>query len=165
MARLEQARLRDAWTALRVHPPRFALACYLAELVDRLAPEAAAAREARELFAAVLGALRLVASRDPDPRLRALIELRVLAALGLRPELRRCVRCTRDVGASADRLRAAPTLLFHVGEGGPVCPACTRAGESGAVLHRGTVRAREQGLELPMDRCWRASCASTSASS
>ena len=92
LARLEQGRLLDSFPALRARPVRFALACYLVELVDRLAPEGAGGREARQLFEAVLGALRAIGERAPDARLRVLLELRVLAALGLRPEFARCVR-------------------------------------------------------------------------
>lgn len=147
MARLEQARLIDAWTELRTHPRRFALACHLVELVDRIAPEGAGGSEARELYAVTLAALRVVAERDPDPRLRALLELRVLAAAGLRPELLRCVRCGRDA-----LVGAAGTVAFHVGEGGPLCNACTRDDTIALAVHPGTLRALEQGLRLPVER-------------
>lgn len=156
MGRLEQAKLVDAFDLLRTRPARFALACYLAELVDRLAPEGAGGADARELYAVVLGAFRVVAARAPDARLRALLELRVLAALGLRPELRCCVRCGReiDVGALAAPAAAIP---FHVAEGGPLCRTCTtgpRALDHAGVVavHLGTLRALEQGLRLPLDR-------------
>ncbi|RIL06962.1 MAG: DNA repair protein RecO [Proteobacteria bacterium] len=152
MARLEQARLLDAWTPLRRHPARFALACYLAELVDRLATEGTGGREARDLFAAVLGALRAAASREPTPRMRALLELRVLAAIGLEPELRRCVRCGRDADASGAAAGESAKVAFHVAEGGPLCVGCTAVGDPCMTLHRGTLRALEQGLRLPFDR-------------
>src|SRR5690606_41360487 len=80
MARLEQARLLDPFPALRADPARFALACYAAELVDRLAPEGVGGREAERLFAALLGVLDAVATGPPDARLRVLIEVRLLAA-------------------------------------------------------------------------------------
>jgi DNA repair protein RecO (recombination protein O) len=147
MARLEQARLVDAWEPLRRHAKRFALACHLAELVDRLAPEAVGGREARVLFDTTLAAFRAAAARDPDARLRALLELRVLAAVGLGPELRRCVRCGRDAGSEA-----TDTVAFHVGEGGPVCSRCARAEDATIALHPGTLRALEQGMRLPFDR-------------
>jgi len=43
LARLEQATLIEAFTPLRREPARFGLACYLLELLDRLAPEKLAA--------------------------------------------------------------------------------------------------------------------------
>jgi len=81
-------------------------------------------------------------------RLRALLELRVLAALGLCPELRRCVRCGRDVDLGATSCAVA----FHVAEGGPLCPRCVHPTDAVLPLQRGTLRALEQGLRLPFDR-------------
>ena len=150
MARLEQARLLDAFDRLRTRPARFALACYLAELVDRLAPEGARrSRRARALRGRRSARSRAVAARDPDARLRALLELRVLAALGLRPELRRCVRCGRDVEAARD----APRGRRSTSRRAVRCVAPARRGADGVVaVHLGTLRALEQGLRLPLDR-------------
>jgi len=132
LARLEQARLVDSFPALRASPARFALACYLVELLDRLAPEGAAGREARALFALASGALATVAGRPADARLRVLLELRALGALGLRPELARCVRCGRSLtGAAASE----GAVAFHVGEGGPHCGDCTRSGDAALPVH------------------------------
>jgi DNA repair protein RecO (recombination protein O) len=78
-----------------------------------------------------------------------LLVLRVLAALGLRPELRRCVRCGRDVEAGRD---APAALSFHVAEGGPLCRACAGGADGVVAVHLGTLRALEQGLRLPQDR-------------
>jgi len=147
MARLEQAKLLDVFAPLRRHPKRFALACHLAELIDRLAPEAVGGRDARELFGTALAVFGAAAARDPDARLRALLELRVLGAVGLTPELRSCVRCGRDAVAAA-----AETVAFHVGEGGPVCPTCGRVEDVTLALHPGTLRALAQGMQLPIDR-------------
>lgn len=141
MARLEQARLLDPGAALRADPARFALACYVAELVDRLAPEGAGGAEARHLFEAALGALHAIAAGRPDARLRVLLEVRLLRALGLAPELGRCVRCARALAPGAP-------VLFHVAEGGALCAACARAGDAAVPVGLGTLRALEQSLRL-----------------
>jgi DNA repair protein RecO (recombination protein O) len=141
MARLEQARLLDPGAALRADPARFTLACYVAELVDRLAPEGAGGPEARRLFEATLGALRAIAASRPDARLRVLLEVRLLRALGLAPELGRCVRCGRALEAGAP-------VLFHVAEGGALCAACARPGDAAVPVGLGTLRALEQSLRL-----------------
>lgn len=143
MARLEQARLHEPFAGLRSEPGRFGLACYVAELVDRLAPEGAGGPEARRLFATVLAALRAILDGRPDARLRVLLELRLLAALGLAPELRQCVRC-------GSALAAGPPVGFHVGEGGPSCGACTRPGDAVIAVGLGTLRALEQSLRLDL---------------
>jgi DNA repair protein RecO (recombination protein O) len=150
LMRLEQARLIDPFLKLRARASRFALACYLLELVDRLAPEGEGQEEARRLFGFALGVLRVLEASRPDARLRTLLELRTLAALGLKPELSRCVRCGRGPGAGAQ-------VAFHVPEGGPVCPACRGQDEGLVLIHLGTLRSLEQGLRLPLERIDRVS--------
>jgi DNA repair protein RecO (recombination protein O) len=150
MARLDQATLIRSFPGLRAEAPRFALGCYLLELLDRLAPEGAARGDARRLFAFALAALE-AAARDPlDARLRTLLELRALDALGLRPELRRCVRCAEEPASAAP---GQPTRIgFHVGEGGPLCARCA-AGTSGLLpIQLGTLRALERALRLPPEQ-------------
>ncbi len=147
MARLEQATLIEAFTPLRREPARFALACYLLELLGRLAPEGGARAEGRRLFGFALAALHAVTTLQRiDTSLRTLLELRALDALGLCPELRACVRC----GASLDA--RVGEVAFHVPDGGPVCGGCARDGESPLRVHLGTLRALEQGLRFDLDR-------------
>ena len=143
MARLAQARLLGVFPALREDPPRVALGCYLLELLDRLAPEGGVRDDMRRLFAFVLEALQWVEARPPDLARRTILELRVLDALGLRPELRDCVRCRRPVSGEAE-------IAFHVAEGGPLCGACALAQGSLLGVHMGTLRALEQGLSLDL---------------
>ncbi|HVH05874.1 MAG TPA: DNA repair protein RecO [Myxococcota bacterium] len=145
LARLEHARLLDAFVGLRADARRFALGCFLLELLDRLAPEGAARRDAERLFGFAVDALAALETARPDRRTHALLELQALAALGLRPELRRCVRCGREI-------EGARAIAFHVPEGGPVCAACSRAGDAGVPVHLGTLRALEHGADLPLDR-------------
>lgn len=149
MARLEHARLRRTWSTLREQPTRFALACYLLEMLDRLAPEGGAPDERRRLFAFTLGALDLLEAAAPDARQRTLLELRALAAVGLQPELRRCVRCGRPVVEQRGGGASGP-VGFHVAEGGPCCPACARPGEVLLPVHAGTLRALEQSLHFEL---------------
>ncbi len=141
MARLEQAVLIESFTPLRCDPSRFALGCYLLELLDRLAPEGGIRSDTRRLFAFALQALRTLSRQSPDARLRTLLELRALDALGLRPELSRCVRCSREV-------TGPQPIGFHVSDGGPVCAACAVSLTGLLRVHAGTLRALEQGLRL-----------------
>ena len=145
LARLDQASLIDPFIAMRSESARFALGCYLLELFDRLAPERGVRTDMQRLFSFALGALRMVAERAPDLRLRTLIELRALDALGLRPELSRCVRC-----GSAPAGRSP--IGFHVAEGGVVCDPCCAQIDGIQRVHPGTLRALEQGLRLDLDR-------------
>ncbi|CAG0962966.1 DNA repair protein RecO [Myxococcaceae bacterium] len=142
MARLEQAALVSASHEIRRDAARYAVACYLIELLDRLAPEGGARADARRLFSFALSALAALEARRPDARIRALLELRALDALGLRPELDACVRCGGGLGAGGVR--------FHVGEGGPLCAPCRQGVPEGATvaISLGTLRTLAQGLRF-----------------
>lgn len=142
MARLEHAALEGVYPSLRTEPPRFALGCYLLELLDRLAPGGGAAADLRRLFDFAVGAFAALERTPPDLRLRTLLELRALDALGLRPELRRCVRCGEPA--------AGPEVGFHVPDGGPLCDPCRRPGEPLLPVALGTLRALERGLHLEL---------------
>jgi len=144
MARLEQARLVRTFDALRTRPKSFALGCYLLELLDRLAPEGGAPVELARLFRFALEALATLERHEPDTRLRTLLELCALDALGLRPELRRCVRCGRDV--------TGPAVGFSVPDGGPVCGGCAAGATDLLPIHLGTLRALEQSMRLGLAR-------------
>jgi DNA repair protein RecO (recombination protein O) len=145
LSRLDQAELLRSFAPLRVNPARFALGCYLLELLDRLAPEGGSPQDMRRLFAFALSALETVSTRRPDAQLRTLLELRTLAALGLRPELRNCVRCGRAVDSGGE-------VGFHVAEGGPVCGPCAARLTGLLRVHLGTLRALERGPGLGSER-------------
>jgi DNA repair protein RecO (recombination protein O) len=145
LARLDQASLIDPFLAMRSETARFALGCYLLELFDRLAPERGVRADMRRLFSFALGALRMVAERTPNLRLRTLIELRALDALGLRPEFSRCVRCGSTPAGRGP-------IGFHVAEGGVVCDPCGAKLAGISRVHPGTLRALEQGLRLDFER-------------
>jgi DNA repair protein RecO (recombination protein O) len=98
----------------------------------------------RRLFRFALAALRAAATRTPDARLRVFIELRALEALGLRPELRRCVRC-------GVRLDGAAQIDFHVADGGTLCRPCAAPLDGLLRVHAGTLRALEQGLRFDFE--------------
>lgn len=149
MARLDAATLLRNYDALRCDPSRFALGCFLLELLDRLAPEDGARADTRRLFRFALGSLEVISQRPVDAGMRTLLELRALEALGLRPELSRCVRC----GGAA--VRGGARVGFHVGDGGVVCSQCGREGEALLVVHAGTLRALEQGLRFELGQLHR----------
>lgn len=145
MSRLEHARLVGHFPALRRDPVRFALGSYLLELLDRLAPEGGGPRDMRRLFHFAQGSLGLLERQRADAALRTVLELRALDALGLRPELRRCVGCGREI-------RDGARVRFHVPDGGPVCGACGERRTGLLPVHLGTLRALDQGLRLDVDR-------------
>ncbi len=143
MPLLERAQLIDPFLSLRTDPGRYALGCYLVELLGRLAPEGGVGAEMPAIFDFTVQALRALSRCTPDPRLRVLIELRILDALGFRPELRVCVRCGTEV--------VGPAMVhFHVADGGVLCGECAGSEEPMLRVHVGTLRALEQGLRFPL---------------
>lgn len=148
MGFLERARLVDPHLGLRRDPARYALASFLVELLDRLSPESMEAGEARPLFTLASQSLALVERVRPTPSLRILLELRVLDALGLRPELSRCVRCGREPG---EHVPDAHGVNFHVPDGGLVCSACARGQEGLVPIALGTLRSLAAGLARPFE--------------
>jgi DNA repair protein RecO (recombination protein O) len=147
LARLEHARLIRAFHGLREDPGRFALGCYLLELLDRLAPEGGRRGDLAALYRFASDAFATLDALPPAARLRALVELRLLAAVGLRPELASCVRCGKRL--------VEPLVQFWIAEGGPLCGACRQSGEQGIPVHLGTLRALEQSLAFPLARAGR----------
>jgi DNA repair protein RecO (recombination protein O) len=145
MSRLDRARLIHSYAPLRTDPARFALGCYLLELLDRMAPEDGSRTDVKRLYAFALGALEWLSTRAPDAQTRVFLELRALDALGLRPELSRCVRCGREPSTGE-------TVDFHVADGGPLCGACGARRTDLLRVHRGTLRALEQGLAWDLER-------------
>jgi len=143
MARLDAAVLVEPFVSLRKLPARYALASYLLELFDRMAPEGLARPDAQRLFGCALGSLHVIAGSSPDLRLRVLLELRALDALGLRPELAHCVRCGSE---------AQGRVGFHIADGGVLCGACNLRTERGIDVHLGTLRALDRALQLDLDR-------------
>jgi len=142
---LEQALLLDPFLALREEPSRYALASYLVELMDRMAPEGGSEPDMQRLFDFVRSALASLGQGQPDLCMRLFLELRAFEALGLRPGLQRCVRCGNEL---------PPGLVgFHVADGGGICGAHGAEGLSGVLpVHQGTLRALEASLASEIDQ-------------
>ncbi len=157
MAHIGRARLRTAYLDIRADPTRFAVACRLVELLGRMAPEGGAGGDAQRLYEFASASLDKIEALAPDAKLRLFLQLESLCALGLRPELRACVRC-------GEELEGGDAFLFNLGDGGAHCGSCRRAasahgGEGGegptVPVHLGTLRALEQGLRIGLEQLHR----------
>jgi DNA repair protein RecO (recombination protein O) len=141
MTYISRAKLISPFLAVRSDPARFALGCYLVELLGRLAPEGGAGGDAQRLFEFSLAAMHSIEDADPSPKMRLFLKLESLCALGLRPELRHCVRC-------ATELSGGGAFSFHLGDGGAHCDRCREGPGNFLPVHLGTLRALEQGLRI-----------------
>ena len=108
-----QAETIDPFLALRDDLWRTTLGYHVAELVDRLTEED---HEDRAIFLALVDVLGHIAHDEhPDVAVR-LFEVRILEALGYRPQLESCIRCQ----ATLERANC----FFNAAMGGVLCPAC-----------------------------------------
>jgi DNA repair protein RecO (recombination protein O) len=148
MAFLERATLIDPFLGIRSKSARYALASFLIEMLDRLSPEGIVGKEAERLFEYAVESVKLIASVEPTPTLRLLLELRGLDALGLRPELGRCVRCGRVAG---EEIAADHRVHFHVADGGIVCTACALRLDGLVPVDIGTLRGLAAGMSVGVD--------------
>ena len=149
MAFLEKAQLIDPYLGLRQDPVRYALASFLTEMLDRLSPEGLVGPDAEHLFQYAIESLTRISEIRPTPSLRLLLELRGLDALGLRPELGRCVRCGRVAGAE---IAPDHRVHFHIADGGLVCTACALRLDGLIPVEIGTLRRLAEGLSSPIDQ-------------
>ncbi len=108
-----QAQTIAAFPALRQDMERVGWGCYLAELLDRMAPEQAENLPAFRLLVEALE--HLDQGRDPVLVARA-FELHLMGAMGYRPQLFRCVSCEVE-------LEPRPQV-FSAAMGGVLCPRC-----------------------------------------
>lgn len=149
MAFLERAKLIHPFLGLRTNPARYALASYLAEMLDRLSPEGIVGPEATRLFSFAIESLSLLEKIRPTATLRLLLELRALDALGLRPEFGQCVRCGR---IARDEIAQDHRVHFHVADGGIACSACAIRLDGLIPIEIGTLRTLDAGLRSRADQ-------------
>lgn len=136
---LSQVEILESFRHLREDLVRMAYATYACELMDEMVRENQ--KHLEGAYVLLLTTLHLLnePGQDPEPLHRA-YELKLLAILGFRPNLEKCVSCGRDPG-DGPHLQFAPAL------GGLLCPTCSSEGEVVQRLSRGTVETMRRLLE------------------
>ncbi|MGB8643969.1 MAG: DNA repair protein RecO [Anaerolineae bacterium] len=110
---ITQADTLESFLPLRNDLDRLSYAYYFAELVDRFTEQE---EENRAVYDLLLQALRWLEKTDRLPRTARYFEMRLLDAVGYRPELLHCVNCRQEL---------APEENFFTPEGGGVLdPGC-----------------------------------------
>jgi DNA repair protein RecO (recombination protein O) len=110
---ISQAETVEAFRDIRENLDRTTHAYYLAEVVDLLTEER---EENQAVFDALVEGLRDLGAAQ-DPRLVLIVfHLRLMQALGYRPELQECVSCRATIEPDRNQFSA---LM-----GGVLCPAC-----------------------------------------
>ncbi len=138
LMRLESAKLAHSFGGLVESLPRYAIACQLVELLDRLAPE----REpAPDLLRFGIGVLDVLSESEPDWLLAVLVLSNTLARLGYRPQLQRCAVCGSELPGGGE-------VGFDPRQGGAVCPNCRTDEMLRATT--GLLAALERGIRTPL---------------
>lgn len=124
--------LRSQWRAT-------ACASYFSHLVARISPPYA---PHPELFRLLDTALDAFAESQNLEACLYWFELKVMAAMGLSPQLNECLKCKRSLNGSADRVRPdrpsgvpaprRPVPVFSFARGGVLCGACAGSMEKEA---------------------------------
>jgi len=111
-----QSETIHSYRPLREDLTRIALACYAAEMLDKLMEDGV---ESYPVFELLLHTLeRLATAADPELALR-LYEVMLLGFVGFRPELHHCLNCRALLVPAGN--------FFSAVEGGVLCPQCGRS--------------------------------------
>jgi DNA repair protein RecO (recombination protein O) len=103
----------DGHWPLRSDVEAFGHAAYMAELINEFTADR---QENRNAFDLLARSMHLLAEKVDPSALTRHFELGLLGAIGLRPELYRCIQCDRDIEAERNALSARL--------GGMLCPQC-----------------------------------------
>jgi DNA repair protein RecO (recombination protein O) len=112
---ISQADTLEAFRELRENLELTTHAYYLAEVVDLLTEDHL---ENREVFDTLVDGLHRLAEADDSRLVLIVFHLRLLEALGYKPELRECVSCRSQIEPDRNHFSA---LM-----GGVLCPGCGR---------------------------------------
>ena len=110
---ISQADTLEAFRSVRENLELTTHAYYLAEVVDLLTEDRL---ENRAVFYALVEGLHNLGTASDSRLVLNVFHLRLLEALGYRPELRECVSCRAEIGPQKNHFSA---LL-----GGVLCPSC-----------------------------------------
>jgi DNA repair protein RecO (recombination protein O) len=110
---ISQADTLEAFRSVREDTLLATHAYYLAEMVDLLTEDR---MENRAVFDALVDGLHDLGESDDARLVLIVFHLRLLEALGYRPELRECVSCRATIEPDRNQ--------FSAMTGGVVCPAC-----------------------------------------
>lgn len=114
LASLNQGQITEPYLSLREDLTKMTYAAYFAEILDVMVEEEAGG----ELYSLLVSVFsRLEQGEDPEILAR-FFEIRLLAALGYKPELASCLVCRKRPAAGGD-------VWFSPSQGGLLCAGCT----------------------------------------
>jgi len=130
---LQEATLTHPFPGIRSNIIKTAYASYWAELINEWMEAGQKQDRLYHLFQHILSALDL--GRMPEAALSILFQLRFLTLSGLRPNLRYCSICRKDIEQINDN-----KLSFELKRGGLVCLGCASVTSGKISLSKGTIK-------------------------
>lgn len=127
---ITQGQARQTFPHLREDLTALGQACLIAELVDRFVEDH---NPHQDLFRALVRALEHINAEDTPGWTLILFQLQLLALVGYRPQLHRCVNCNTSIEPGENR--------FDVELGGVLCPQCGPVHRSARPIQDGALKA------------------------
>lgn len=141
---ITQAEIITSFKEIRGDLDKLKYGSVMLELMDKVSQERQEARQAFQLF---LTALKTLAAAAGGYRLLlAMFELKLMSAIGFRPQLDKCVACPLSQ-ESADRL---PSTVFSLKYGGFLCAGCKGRDPAGIIVGTEVRRALNEALATPL---------------
>jgi DNA repair protein RecO (recombination protein O) len=144
LVRAESCDILHSFPRIREDLRKILYGNYYLELVNEMAEEREASREAFELLLCFLSNLETMAPQEEQLRL---FEIRMLSLFGYRPNMTRCGLCKKG----GEDLQEIPSVFFSLEKGVLVCERCSRTWNNLIPLSLGTARLIEKisQVELP----------------
>jgi DNA repair protein RecO (recombination protein O) len=148
LARAESCDILHVFPKIKEDLKKILYGNYYLELVNEMAGEREANREAFELLLSFL--LHLEEMEPQEEQLR-LFEIRMVSLFGYRPNMRRCDLCKK----SWEDLREIPAVFFSLERGALVCERCSKMWNNLIPLSLGTARLIDKISQMELSKVHR----------
>jgi DNA repair protein RecO (recombination protein O) len=143
--RAENCDILHSFPRIRENLRKILYGNYYLELVNEMAEEREASREAFELLLCFLLNLETMAPQEDQLRF---FEIRMLSLFGYRPNMARCGLCKKG----GEDLQEIPSVFFSLEKGVLVCERCSRKSNNLLPLSLGTARLIEKISQVELSK-------------
>jgi DNA repair protein RecO (recombination protein O) len=145
LVRIDSCDILQSFKGIREDLKKICYGTYFLELIDEMAGEREAHREAYDLLIFYLSSLEAAPPREEQLRI---FETRTLSIFGFRPNLNRCDGCKKEWRELKDH----PSVFFSIEKGALVCDQCRAARHDLVPLSLGTARLIEQISQMELSK-------------
>jgi DNA repair protein RecO (recombination protein O) len=145
LARAESCDILHSFPKIKEDLKKILYGNYYLELVNEMAGEREANREAFELLLSFLSNLE---ERKPQEEQLRLFEIRMLSLFGYRPNMKRCNLCKRD-WEDSDEIRV---VFFSLERGASICEKCSKTWNHLIPISLGTAKLIEKISQIELSK-------------